>query len=73
MSAEGAGEIVTTDLARRITIRTLVSPTVLVGSIPVALWDPVVAEPLWPPTFPLQVIVGRRFGIGRMMDAALGA
>jgi uncharacterized membrane protein len=66
-------DAITPDLARRVTIRTLVSPIVLVGSIPVALWDPVFAELLWLTTFPLQLIVGRRLGIGRSMEAALGA
>jgi hypothetical protein len=40
-------DAVTPDLARRITIRTLVSPTVLIGSIPAAPRDPVAAEALW--------------------------
>jgi uncharacterized membrane protein len=66
-------EAITPDLARRITIRTLVSPALLIGSIPVALWNPVVAELLWLTTFPLQLIVSRHFGIGRSMEAALRA
>lgn len=59
-------------IARRVTVRTLVTPAVFLVSIPVALASPTAAEACWVLSFPLQGLVSRRLGIGPMLDAALG-
>ena len=58
-------------IARRVTLRTLVTPAVFAASIPVALASPTAAEVCWVLSFALHRIVSRRLAIGPLLDAAL--
>ncbi len=60
-------------IERLVTYRAVIVPALFAVSIPVALVSPAAAWVLWTLIFPAQILLVRRFGIEREMEASLAA